>query len=281
MGILSKYTSQLAVFEASKATAKIDTSIESRKDVSSSVHIEVRGLKKRFGEHDVLRGISLDILRGKINVVVGGSGAGKTVLMKHLVGLIRPDSGQINVDGVDIARQSERELNQTRLSFGMAFQYAALFDSMTVEENLIFPLMEHRKDKYSKKEMRALVSGRLEDLGLPGIMDRMPMDLSGGMRKRVGFVRATILEPSVIFYDEPTTGLDPVATKQIDDMIANISRKQGVTSVVISHDMASTFRIADQIALLEKGAITQVGTPVELRKNPAGQLAQFLEISGV
>src|ERR1700744_4434369 len=220
---------------------------------SERYQIRIRGLKKTFGQHKVLKGVDLDVERGKINIIIGGLGQGKSVMMKHLMGLLKPDAGQIYVDGEDIVPLDDYELNRVRRKFGMLFQYAALFDSLTVEQNVAFPLVEHTKK--SKSEIHDAVMQRLQSLGLRNIEKKFPAELSGGMRKRVGLARALILEPEILLYDEQTTGLDPVATKNVDAMIREISKETGVPSVVISHDMASTFRIADRISILYEGKI--------------------------
>jgi phospholipid/cholesterol/gamma-HCH transport system ATP-binding protein len=244
-------------------------------------HIRVRGLHRTFGVQHVLKGIDLDVERGKINIIIGGSGQGKSVLMKHLMGLLRPDEGHIYVDGVDIVNLPEQESWAIRRKFGMVFQYAALFDSMTVVENIAFPLIE--RYKLPKSEMLERVRHLLKRLDLadvPGIEEKFPPQLSGGQRKRVGLARALIDRPEILLYDEPTTGLDPIATKNVDDMIKSAADDFGVTSVVISHDMASTFRIGDRISMLYEGAIAVSGTPAELLKAPHPALREFVEVSG-
>ncbi len=239
----------------------------------------VSGIHKSFGEHHVLKGIDLLVERGKINVVIGGSGAGKSVLMKHLIGLIKPDRGTIVVDGEDLVPMDEFQLNRVRAKFGMLFQYSALFDSMTVEENVMFPLLEHRKKEMTRAQMKALVREKLHSLDLYDTEHKYPAEISGGMRKRVGLARAIVLEPRILFYDEPTTGLDPIATKNVDEMIADISARLGVTSVVISHDMASTFRIGHRVSMLYKGRIIASGTPREILMHPDPNLREFLTTS--
>jgi len=245
---------------------------------SEEYQIQIRGLDKSFGAHKVLRGVDLDIERGHINVVIGGSGQGKSVLMKHLMGLLKPDAGHIWVDGEDVVPMNDVQLNRLRRKFGMAFQYAALFDSLTVEQNVAFPLVEHTNK--SKSEIHDLVLKRLDQLGMRNVEKKFPAELSGGMRKRVGLARALILEPEILLYDEPTTGLDPVATKNVDDMIRDISKETGVTSVVISHDMASTFRIADRISMLYEGKIAISATPDEFKKSTLPFVREFVEMSG-
>ncbi|MDB4966590.1 MAG: transporter ATP-binding protein [Myxococcales bacterium] len=245
---------------------------------SDQYQIRIRGLTKSFGDHKVLRGVDLDVERGKIHIIIGGSGQGKSVLMKHLMGLLKPDAGHIWVDGEDVVPLDDVELNRVRRKFGMLFQYAALFDSLTVEQNVAFPLIEHTKK--SKSEIHEMVTKRLNSLGLRNIEKKFPAELSGGMRKRVGLARALVLEPQILLYDEPTTGLDPVATKNVDDMIRDISKETGVTSVVISHDMASTFRIAHRISMLYEGKIAVTGSPEEIKRSNLPFVREFVEMSG-
>jgi phospholipid/cholesterol/gamma-HCH transport system ATP-binding protein len=241
--------------------------------------IRVRGLERHFGVHHVLRGVDLDILRGKINIVIGGSGTGKSVLLKHLIGLLKPDGGRIYVDGVDIVPMNDYLLNRERRKFGMLYQNAALFDSLTVEENVSLPLIEHTKMR--PREIAAKVREMMAALNLGEVLlGKSPAELSGGQRKRVGLARALVLKPEILLYDEPTTGLDPVATKNVDDMIRDISQMTRVTSVVISHDMASTFRIGDRISMLHEGKIIDSGTPDEIRRSSDPFLRTFIETSG-
>jgi phospholipid/cholesterol/gamma-HCH transport system ATP-binding protein len=220
----------------------------------------------------VLRDINLTVPEGTTLVILGGSGSGKTVMMKHMIGLLKPDSGRVVVDGEDIVPFGARELAQVRRKFGMVFQGSALFDSMTVYENVAFPLNEHRKD-LSEAQKRQIVRDKLAVVGLKGIEQRHPADLSGGMRKRVGLARAIVLDPKIVLYDEPTTGLDPITTDYVDQMIIDAKRQLKVTSVVISHDIASAFKVADNIAFLSKGVIADQGTQDELKqsKHPAVQ----------
>jgi phospholipid/cholesterol/gamma-HCH transport system ATP-binding protein len=245
---------------------------------SDEYQIRIRGIEKSFGAHKVLKGVDLDIERGRINIIIGGSGQGKSVLMKHLMGLLKPDQGHIWVDGEDVVPLDDAELNRVRRKFGMLFQYAALFDSLTVEQNVAFPLIEHTRK--SRAEIQELVMKRLHSLGLRNIEKKFPAELSGGMRKRVGLARALVLEPEILLYDEPTTGLDPVATKNVDDMIRDISAETGVTSVVISHDMASTFRIAHRISMLYNGQIAVTGTPDDIKRCRLPFVREFVEMSG-
>jgi phospholipid/cholesterol/gamma-HCH transport system ATP-binding protein len=244
------------------------------------IQIRVRDLHKTFGDRQhVLRGVDLDVERGKINVIIGGSGEGKSVLMKHLMGLLKPDQGQIVVDGTDIVPLDDYALNSLRRKFGMLFQYAALFDSMTVFDNVAFPLREHRKDM-PRNEVKRLVMDRLTSLAVDHLVNKYPAELSGGQRKRVGLARALVLEPEILLYDEPTTGLDPIQTKNVDDMIVDIAAKNRVTSVVISHDMASTFRIAHRISMLSQGKIIESAPPAEFKRTHNPIVRRFVETSG-
>jgi phospholipid/cholesterol/gamma-HCH transport system ATP-binding protein len=244
--------------------------------------IRVQGLHKSFGAQHVLRGVDLDIERGRTNIIIGGSGQGKSVLMKHLMGLMRPDAGQIWVDGQDVVTFDDREMGQLRRKFGMVFQYAALFDSMNVVENIAFPLVEryHLSRDEIMERVRDLLR-RLDLANVVGIEQKLPPELSGGQRKRVGLARALIDRPEILLYDEPTTGLDPVATKNVDEMIRRTADEFGVTSVVISHDMASTFRIGDRISMLYSGTIVVSGTAQEVLVNRHPALREFLLTSGL
>ncbi|MCP3142174.1 ABC transporter ATP-binding protein [Pyxidicoccus xibeiensis] len=238
--------------------------------------IEIVDLHKTFGETKVLTGINLEVPAGSTCVILGGSGSGKTVLMKHMIGLFKPDSGKVIVDGEDIVPMGARPLQQVRNKFGMVFQGAALFDSMTVFENVAFPLRERTSD--SEDVIREKVRARLDLMGLKrDVEDKFPADLSGGMRKRVGLARAVVLDPKIVLYDEPTTGLDPITTDSVDEMILAAQKGLGVTSVVISHDIASAFNVADQIAFLSKGIIVENGTPEQLRESQHPAVKVFLE----
>jgi phospholipid/cholesterol/gamma-HCH transport system ATP-binding protein len=244
--------------------------------------IRVRGLNKTFGPQHVLRGVDLDIERGRTNIIIGGSGQGKSVLMKHLMGLLRPDSGEIWVDGENVVPFTEQQMGALRRKFGMVFQYAALFDSMNVVENIAFPLIEryHLPTDEIMDRVRELLR-RLDLANVTGIEQKFPPELSGGQRKRVGLARALIDRPEILLYDEPTTGLDPVATKNVDEMIRQTAHDFGVTSVVISHDMASTFRIGDRISMLAGGVIIVSGTPEEVLASSLPPLREFVETSGL
>ncbi len=243
----------------------------------SDIIVQVRDLRKSFGEQQVLRGVDLDIVRGGVTTIIGGSGSGKSVLVKHIIGLLKPDSGAILYEGTDITKLAPKALTPVRNNFGMLFQQSALFDSMTVEENIAFPLIEHTKK--SQKEIREIVKEKLRLLGLEGIERKTPAELSGGMRKRVALARAIVLNPQVIIYDEPTTGLDPLMTLNVDNMIKETQEKLKVTAIVISHDMASVFRISDKIAMLYKGEIVEYGDPGVFMDTDKAVVRDFLAAS--
>ena len=241
--------------------------------------ILVEELEKRFGETQVLKGVNMRVERSEVAVIIGGSGAGKTTLLRVLIGLERPTSGRVVVAGVDIAALSDRELNAARRKFGMVFQYSALLDSMNVLDNVAFPLREHTKLK--EREIKDKVLEKLKAVGLEGTDQRFPSQLSGGMRKRVGLARALMLEPEVLMYDEPTSGLDPITTRTVDEMILETRDRFGVTSVVISHDMAGALQIADRIFVLSKGMVAASGTPRELAEGDNQIVREFIDSSGV
>ena len=237
--------------------------------------IEIHNLHKAFNGHKVLQGIDLKIPKGKITVIIGPSGCGKTSLLRHLIGLLTPDQGRVIVHGVDLKTLGPVQLNDFRKHFGMLFQNAALFDSMSVFENVAFPLKEHSLK--SEIEIQKVVSEKLRLVGLDGIQAKMPAELSGGMRKRVGLARAIALEPEIILYDEPTTGLDPIMTEAIDSLILDMQTKLHITSVVISHDIPSAFHIGDVIAMVDSGKIVACGTPEEVRRSTHPTVKTFLE----
>ncbi|RJX35272.1 MAG: ABC transporter ATP-binding protein [Desulfarculus sp.] len=236
--------------------------------------IQIVDLHKSFRSQHVLRGLDLGIPRGQTTVIIGRSGGGKSVLLKHMIGLIKPDKGQVLLDGQDLAAMHDRKLNQVRRRFGMLFQNAALFDSMNVLDNIAFPLREH--SKLPPERVAQVVAEKLSLVGLPGVEDKMPDELSGGMRKRVGLARAIALEPEIILYDEPTTGLDPIMTDAINRLIMNTQAKLGVTSVVISHDIEGALRIAHHIAMLYQGRIIAQGTPEEIKGSGDEVVQQFI-----
>jgi phospholipid/cholesterol/gamma-HCH transport system ATP-binding protein len=237
--------------------------------------IELLDIHKSFGSNVVLNGLNFSIEKGKVTVIIGRSGGGKSVLLKHIIGLIRPDAGAINIDGQDITRFNDRELNRLRKKFGMLFQEAALFDSMTVGQNIAFPLEEHTKLK--SREIMEIVREKLGQVGLTGIENKMPSELSGGMKKRVGLARAIALEPEILLFDEPTTGLDPIMSDVIGRLIVDIQSKLNVTCIVISHDIYGTLRIAHKIAMLHDGLIIESGTPEEIKNSGNPVLQQFIE----
>ncbi|MFC1895215.1 ABC transporter ATP-binding protein [Thermodesulfobacteriota bacterium] len=237
--------------------------------------IQLLDLCKSFGGQTVLDCLNLEIKDGQITVIVGKSGVGKSVLLKHIIGLVQPDSGRVLVDGVDIAGLSSGELNNVRKKFGMLFQAAALFDSMTVGENVAFPLREHTR--LHPNEIESVVKKKLLQVGLKDVEGKMPAELSGGMRKRVGLARAIALDPEIILFDEPTTGLDPIMSDAIDDLILETQRSTGATCVVISHDIATTFKIADTIAMLYEGKIMEQGSPGEIRRSENPVVRQFIK----
>jgi phospholipid/cholesterol/gamma-HCH transport system ATP-binding protein len=237
--------------------------------------IEVHDLYKSFGDNDVLKGISLSIPRGQTYVVLGGSGSGKTVLMKHVIGLFKPDRGRVIVNGVEISSLTGKALTEARRVFGMVFQGAALFDSMSVYDNVAFPIKEKRKVRSDEIRAKVIEKLKVVDLG-PEVLDRFPSELSGGMRKRVGLARALVSDPEVVLYDEPTTGLDPITTDYVDGMILAAKNKLGVTSMVISHDIASAFKVADRLAVLYDGHLAAEGTPEEVRASKDPYVQRFL-----
>jgi phospholipid/cholesterol/gamma-HCH transport system ATP-binding protein len=245
----------------------------------ADTHIEVRHVSKSFGKKRVLQDIDLTFGRGQITVIIGGSGTGKTTLMRMLIGLEKPTSGAILVDGEDITPLGDTAMNRVRRKFGMVFQYAALLDSMNVLDNVAFPLREHTKLK--EKEIIRRVTEKLSELGLENVGALFPSELSGGMRKRVGLARALMLDPQIIVYDEPTSGLDPFTTELVDEMILGARKLHGVTSVVISHDMASALRIADKIYMLAEGRLVASGTPEELASGKSDVALRFIQASGV
>jgi len=235
----------------------------------------LQNLHKAFGPQKVLQGVDLEIPLGQITVIIGGSGTGKSVLLKHLVGLLKPDSGKILLDGIDVNELEGESLKTVRKRFGFLFQDAALFDSMDVFENIAFPLREHTK--HDDKKIAEIVKNKLAQVKLKNVEHKYPSELSGGMRKRVGLARATALDPEIVLYDEPTTGLDPVTTRAIDDMIVETQQELNATSIVISHDIPSTLRIANIIAMLHDGKIVAKGTPKEILDSSNPIVKSFLE----
>lgn len=244
---------------------------------SNDAHIVVQHVTKRFDSFTALDDVNMVVRRGQIAIVIGGSGAGKTTLLRLLIGLEKPTSGSVLINGLDIVPLGERKMNEVRRKFGMVFQYAALLDSLTVLDNVAFPLREHTKLR--EREIRDRVIEKLGLLGLEGTENRFPSQLSGGMRKRVGLARALMLEPEIIVYDEPTSGLDPLTSRMVDELIQETRDRFGVTSVVISHDMASALKIADYVFLLSKGRVMGEGTPAELASGENDLANRFLDSS--
>jgi phospholipid/cholesterol/gamma-HCH transport system ATP-binding protein len=242
---------------------------------TDEVVLSLRDLHKSFGTKEVLKGINLDVHRGESVVIVGGSGSGKSVTLRHIIGLVRPDRGEVVVAGRPLGGMTERELNDVRRKFGMSFQEGALFDSMNVFENIAFPLRRHTK--MTEAEIRARVLECLDEVHLQGVESRRPSELSGGMRRRVGFARAISLAPEILLFDEPTTGLDPVISDVVADLIAEMDQKLGVTAVTITHDMKVAFKIADKIAMICGGRIIEEGTPAQFEASTNPFVRQFLE----
>ena len=243
--------------------------------MKGEIFLEMRGIKKSFGEQVVLRGVDLDVRRGEILVLLGGSGGGKSVLMKHMVGLLQPDEGTVTLEGTVISDLSERELSWARKKISMMFQSGALFDSMTVAENVAFPMQEAGiKDR---DELARRVSEALKIVRLEGQENKMPADLSGGMRKRVALARAVVGEPCCVLYDEPHAGLDPLTGDSIDRLIKDLANEHGITNVVITHEMRSAFRIADRLVFMKDGLIYWEGTPDELKASKDPVMVNFVE----
>jgi phospholipid/cholesterol/gamma-HCH transport system ATP-binding protein len=236
--------------------------------------IELVNVHKSFGKKEVLRGASLKVQQGESMVVIGGSGSGKSVLLKHIIGLLSPDEGKVLIGGADITAMKEKDLYEIRKKFGMLFQMSALFDSMPVWENVGFSMIRHMKK--SEKEARSLAGEKLRLVGLTGIEDLMPSELSGGMKKRVGLARAIAHSPEILLYDEPTTGLDPIMSDAINELILEMKRKMSVTSVAITHDMNSAYKIADRISMLFEGRIIETGSPEEIRNTKNPVVMQFI-----
>lgn len=238
------------------------------------LQIELQRLTKAFGGRTVLDALDLAVRAGESVVILGGSGSGKSVLLKHIIGLLQPDSGRVVIDGTDLASLGRRELTSFRRRFGMAFQEGALFDSMTVSENVGFAL---RRAGRPAAEIAARVEECLEMVHLEGVGSKLPSELSGGMRRRVGFARAIALEPKILLFDEPTTGLDPVMTAVIDELILELQERLGSTAISITHDLTSAFRIAERIAMLHRGKIIAFAPPAEFRASPDPRVQQFIQ----
>ena len=236
--------------------------------------IELIDVYKAFNSNHVLRGLDLGILRGESMVVIGGSGSGKSVLMKHVIGLLKPDKGRVRVAGRYISEMKGKELNDFRKKYGMLFQAGALFDSLSVWENVGFSLLQHTN--LPKQKVRGIVAEKLQMVGLEGIEDLKPSELSGGMKKRVSLARAIVMEPEILLYDEPTTGLDPIMADVINELILSMRERLSITSLAITHDMKSAYKIADRIAMLFEGKIIQIGTPEEIQQTENPVVYQFI-----
>ena len=236
--------------------------------------ITIENLHKLFGDKKVLKGVNLTIEKGKTFVIIGRSGCGKSVLLKHIIGILKPDKGKVIIGGTDITRLNERELNQVRRRFGMLFQGAALFDSLTVGENVAFGLRRHTC--LSREKIKKIVSEKLRLVGLVRIEDLKPAELSGGMKKRVGLARAIAMEPEIVLYDEPTTGVDPIMGDAVNELIIELHDKLKITSIAVTHDMISAYKIADKIAMLYEGKIIEVGTPSQIKNTKNPIVRQFI-----
>ena len=240
--------------------------------------IEIINLCKSFDGHKVLDNLNLNINSGETTVIIGRSGCGKSVLLKHIIGIMKPDSGQILIDGKDITRMDENQMHELRMKFGMLFQGAALFDSLSVMENIAFGMIEHTNA--SKTEILKRTKECLALVGLKDIEDKKPAELSGGMKKRVGLARAICMRPEIILYDEPTTGVDPIMGDAINDLIIELHNKLKVTSIAVTHDMTSAYKIANRIAMLYNGKIIAVGAPDEIKNTQDGIVRQFITATG-
>lgn len=242
---------------------------------NSGIKISVQDVSKAFGSKHVLSGAFLDIKKGESMVVIGGSGTGKSVLIKCIIGLLKPETGKIYVDGQDVTSLKEHGLNEIRKKFGMLFQWGALFDSMKVWENVGFGLKQHTKLK--DNEIKDIAIEKLKLVGLKNVENLMPSELSGGMRKRVSLARAIAMEPEILLYDEPTTGLDPIMADVINELIIRLREEIKVTSITITHDMVSAYKIADRIAMLYNGKIIETGTPEEIKNSKNDIVQQFIQ----
>lgn len=262
-----------------RAPAPSNDRLESEAGSDDPIHIRIVELRKSYGSSEVLRGVTFDVRRGQINVVIGGSGAGKSVLTRQILRLESPDSGRIEVDGQDIVPLSDFQLIPVRRKFGMVFQFGALFDSMSVLDNVAFPLREHTR--LGARQIRERAMQKLADLRVDHAAEKLPGQISGGMQKRVALARALVLEPAILVYDEPTSGLDPVSSRLVDDLISETASRLGVTSLVITHDMASVFKIAHYVNMLYLGRIEASCTPEEILRSDNAVVRDFLTASGV
>ncbi len=241
--------------------------------------IKLVGVEKTLGGQPVLRGVDLDIPAGKLTTIIGGSGGGKSVLLKHVIGLMQPDRGEVWVDGIEISRLKGRALNDVRKKFAMLFQGAALFDSLTVFENVAFPLRE--KLRLAETEVVRRVEEKVEQVGLSGMGHKFPAELSGGMKKRVGLARALVMEPEIILFDEPTTGLDPLMANTIHDLIVGMHRTLGFTAVMVSHEIPEIFLISDWVAMLKDGKIAAMAPSADFQKTTDPAIREFISVGGM
>jgi phospholipid/cholesterol/gamma-HCH transport system ATP-binding protein len=241
--------------------------------------IKLVGVEKTLGGQPVLRGVDLDIPAGKLTTIIGGSGGGKSVLLKHVIGLMQPDRGEVWVDGIEISRLKGRALNEVRKKFAMLFQGAALFDSLTVFENVAFPLRE--KLRLGETEVVRRVEEKVEQVGLSGMGHKFPAELSGGMKKRVGLARALVMEPEIILFDEPTTGLDPLMANTIHDLIVGMHRTFGFTAVMVSHEIPEIFSISDWVAMLKDGKIAAMAPSADFQKTTDPAVREFISVGGM
>jgi phospholipid/cholesterol/gamma-HCH transport system ATP-binding protein len=242
--------------------------------MANEIVIKADDVHKTFGDRGILNGINLEIYKGETFVIMGGSGCGKSTFLRHLIGALKPDRGKVYLLGKDLSIVNEDEMDILKKKVGMCYQSAALFDSMTVGENVSLPLREHTK--LDKSVIDIVVKMKLELVGLRGFEDLMPSQLSGGMRKRVGLARAIVMDPEIIFYDEPTAGLDPIVAGVIDKLILDLSKKLAITSVVVTHDMKSVFSIADRVAMLYEGRVLEVGRTEDMKKSKNPMVQQFV-----
>lgn len=242
--------------------------------MDKEIVIKAENIIKKFGQMTVLNGVNLEIYKAETFVIMGGSGCGKSTLLRHLIGALKPDSGKVYLLGKDLCALKEDEMDIVKKKIGMSFQSSALFDSMTVGENVALPLKEHAK--LEKSVIDIVVKMKLELVGLRGFEDLMPSQISGGMRKRVGLARAIVMDPEIVFYDEPTAGLDPIVAGVIDKLILDLSKKLSITSVVVTHDMKSVFSIADRVAMLYEGSVLEVGPPEAIKKSKNPMVQQFI-----
>lgn len=240
--------------------------------------IKLIGVEKTLGGQPVLRGVDLDVPKGKLTTIIGRSGEGKSVLLKHMIGLLQPDRGEVWVDGMEISRLRGKALNEVRKRFAMLFQGAALFDSLTVFENVAFPLRE--KLRLKGPDVTRRVNEKLEQVGLAGMGHKYPAELSGGMKKRAGLARALVMEPEIILFDEPTTGLDPLMAKQIHDLITGMQRTFGFTAVMVSHEIPEIFGISDWVAMLKEGKIAAMAPAAEFQRIEDPGIREFISVGG-